>query len=276
MATSRIGRVVLVPGMLRAAWRYRRFIVSSIRNDYRSRFARSRLGTLWMVLHPLANAAIFALVLSEVMAAKLPGMGPSKFAYATYLMSGILGWSLFAEVVTRCLTIFIDNGSLLKKQVFPRICLPLIVTGSALLNNLLLFAAILLIFSLAGFRPHVEAAWVPVLMLVPLALGLGSGLLLGVFNVFVRDIGQVVPVVLQLLFWFTPIVYTRSALPADYAWLLGFNPMAPVVAAYQGAMVYGRPPEWPSLAIVGGTAMLLLAVSLFLFRRANVDLVDAL
>ena len=106
-----------------------------------------------MIIHPLAQAAIFALVLAEVMAAKLPGMANNKFAYAIYLLSGMLAWSLFSEIVSRCLTVFIDNGNLLKKMLFPRINLPLIIAGSALINNLLLLLAILVVFALLGHVP---------------------------------------------------------------------------------------------------------------------------
>lgn len=262
--------------MLSAAWQYRQFIVSSIRSDYRARFVRSRLGTLWMVLNPLVNAAIFALVLAELMAAKLPGMATDKFAYALYLMAGMLAWSLFSEVVTRSLTIFIENGNLLKKLLFPRICLPIIVAGSALLNNLLLFAAILIIFGLLGHVPGPRVAWVFVLMIIPLAFGAGIGLLLAVFNVFVRDIGQVVPVLLQLGFWFTPIVYVPSVLPSRFVPLLQFNPMAPVVQSYQNVMVFDTAPTWSHLGWVVALAAALLGMSLFIFRRASVELVDAL
>ena len=122
--------------MARGVIRY--FILSSIKTELRVKFIRSRLGGLWMILNPLAQVLIFAFVLSAVLSAKLPGIG-NRYAYAIYLMAGILGWSLFAEIVNRCLTLFIDNGNILKKLVFPKIALPLIVTGSALVNNALLF-----------------------------------------------------------------------------------------------------------------------------------------
>jgi len=131
-----------VKALLLAVWRYRFFIVSSIKTELRSKFVRSALGGLWMILNPLSQVLIFAFVLSAVLSAKLPGI-TNQYAYAIYLMAGTLGWSLFAEIVNRCLTLFIDNGNILKKLVFPRIALPLIVTGSAMVNNALLFVAIL-------------------------------------------------------------------------------------------------------------------------------------
>ena len=125
----------MVTTFFKSAWRYRSFIVSSIRNDFKMRFNRSKLGGLWMVLHPLALVLMYALVLSAVLSAKLPGI-ESRYACAIFLTAGMLSWSLFSEVVTRCLTIFIENGSLMQKVVFPKICLPLIVTGTALFNNI--------------------------------------------------------------------------------------------------------------------------------------------
>lgn len=269
---------VTVPfaGMLRAAWSYRGFIASSMRNEYRARFARSKLGVLWMVIHPVVNAAIFALVLAEVVGARFPGMADNRLAYALYVTSGMLAWSLFAEVVNRCLTIFIENGAVLQKLYFPRICLPLIVTGVALLNNVLMFLAILVIFTSLGQPPSASIVWFPVLVLIPLALGLGFGLLLGVINVFVRDVGQVVPVVLQLLFWFTPIVYLPELVPEFLRPILGFNPMTPVVQSYQGVMLSGTSPHWELLAWPVGLAVALLALGMFVFRRASGELVDAL
>ena len=164
---------MIVPN-LASAWRYRHFILSSIRAEIRARFIRSKLGGLWMIVHPLAQAAIFALVLSEIMSAKLPGMANDRSAYALYLLSGLLGWSLFSELVNRCLTLFIDNGNLLKKIQFPRICLPIIVAGSALLNNALLLLAIILVFAVFGRFPGTGLAWVPALMLLTLATGLAD------------------------------------------------------------------------------------------------------
>lgn len=199
-------------GMIKGIWSYRGFIISSIKNEFISRFARSKLGGLWMIIHPLAQVAIYALILSNVLAAKLPGID-NKYAYALYLMAGILAWNLFAEIVSRCLTLFIEQGNIMKKMRFPRITLPVIVVGSCLLNNVLLFAAVMLVFSLLGHYPTLQILWLIPLVMIVVALSVGIGLVLGILNVFLRDVGQVVPIVLQVLFWFTPIVYMVNVIP---------------------------------------------------------------
>lgn len=274
-STNREATGMLAPNLV-SAWRYRHFILSSIHTEFRARFVRSKLGGVWMIIHPLAQAAIFALVLAEVMAAKLPGMANSKFAYAIYLLSGMLAWSLFSEIVSRCLTVFIDNGNLLKKMLFPRINLPLIIAGSALINNLLLLLAVLVVFALLGHVPGREIAWMPLLILLTMALGLGVGLLLAVFNVFVRDVGQVVPIALQLGFWFTPIVYTPDVVPLRLRSLLHLNPMTPIVESFQNVMLFDQPPDFPALAWIFIITLLLMMAALALFRRASGEMADVL
>ena len=123
-------------GMFSALWRYRYFILSSIRGEFMARYARSRLGLLWSVLNPLAQATIYAVVLAGIIGAKLGGVAGSA-AYPIYLMAGLAAWGLFSEIVNRCLTIFIEYSGPLKKIAFPRLCLPIIVLGGALVNHAL-------------------------------------------------------------------------------------------------------------------------------------------
>ena len=262
-------------GMLLRAWRYRHFIFSSIKNDFLSRFARSRLGGLWMVIHPLAQVAIFAFILSAVLSSKLPGID-NRYGYALYLTAGMMAWSLFSELVSRSLTVFVDNGNLLKKMMFPRICLPLIVSGSALVNSLLLFVAILAIFALLGHYPGWQILWLPVLIVLNVMLGVGLGLLLGVFNVFIRDVGQVVPIVLQFWFWFTPIVYIPTAMSERFRYWLNLNPMTPLVNAYQNILVFGVQPQWLPLTGTAIFAIVSLIFALFFFRKAAPEMADTL
>jgi lipopolysaccharide transport system permease protein len=262
-------------GMLRGLWNYRNFVVTSIRNEFIARFSRSKLGGLWMIIHPLAQVAIYALILSNVLGAKLPGID-NKYAYALYLMAGMLAWNLFAEVVSRCLSLFIEQGNLMKKMSFPRITLPVIVVGSALLNNLLLFIAVITVFAILGQSPSVQMLWLLPLTLAVIALAVGIGLILGVLNVFLRDIGQVVPIILQVWFWFTPIVYSVNIIPDYIKGSLSANPMYPIVTAYHDVLVYERTPDLNEAGIITVVALVLMVIGLFMFRRASAEMVDSL
>lgn len=262
-------------GMLRSLWQYRHFVLSSIRNELISRFARSKLGGLWMIINPLAQVAIYALILSNVLVAKLPGID-NKYAYAIYLMAGLLAWTLFSETIGRCLNLFIEQGNLMKKMQFPRITLPAIVVGFNLLNNILLFICMVVIFLLLGHHFSLIILWLLPLTILLAAFSLGVGLVLGVLNVFVRDLGQAVPIILQMWFWFTPIVYPASIIPEDYRYWLNFNPMYHFTSAYREVILYGRSPQIDGIVIISTLAIILLALSLFLFRRAGEEMVDVL
>ena len=181
-------------GMFNDLWRYRHFVLSSIQNELVTRFARSKFGGLWMIINPLAQVAIYALILSNILAARLPGL-EHVFGYAVYLMAGLLAWTLFNEIITRCLTLFIEQGNQMKKIHFPRITLPAIVVGSSLFNNALLLFATLIIFALMGHTFSLTMFWLVPLTFILIALAVGIGLTVGLINVFVLDVGQVVPIV---------------------------------------------------------------------------------
>lgn len=261
--------------MLASAWRYRRFILSSIAADFRLRYARSRAGLLWMLAQPLAQAAIFALVLSGVLAARLPGSG-GPFAYATYLLAGMLFWTLLSETILRCLTVFVENGGLLRKISFPRVTLPIIAVGVALAGHAVLMAVTIAATAFMGHGPGPHMLALLPLTILTIALAAGIGMVLGALNVFVRDVGQAVPVLLQIAFWLTPIVYTASILPEAYLRFVDLNPFARLATAYQQVFVAGVVPDWAPLAPVAALAALLLATALALVRRAGPEMADVL
>lgn len=261
--------------MLRDLYLYRGFIVQSVRNELISRFSRSKLGGLWAILNPLSQVLIYALILSNVLRAKLPGID-SQYAYAIYLMAGLLGWTLFNEIVSRCLNIFIEYGNLIKKMSFPRVTLPAIAIGSCVINNLFLFISMLGIFALLGHQFNMAMLWLVPLTLVVIVFSLGIGLILGVMNVFLRDIGQVIPIILQMLFWFTPIVYPVTIIPEAYRHWLNLNPMYPISDAYQQILVYGNSPQWGGVLIILAIGIILSIVGLFMFRRSSAEMVDVL
>ncbi len=260
--------------LIAAAWRYRGFITSSVVNDFRSRVVRSRLGALWIVLQPLAQALIFAIVLSNVLAAKLPGID-NRFAFAVYLLSGMLCWSVFAEIVQRCLTVFIENASLLKKMQFPRVSLPLVTVGTSFVSNVILLVVVLVLIPILGVELTPALLWFPVLLLITVALATGIGLLLGTLNVFARDVGQVMLVVMQFWFWMTPVAYPANIVPDSFKAVLEANPVASLVMGYHDIFLYGRAPQH-SLVYPAAIALVSLALSFFVFRRASAEMVDAL
>jgi lipopolysaccharide transport system permease protein len=258
-----------------AVWAYRFFILSSIKTEVRTRFARSKFGGLWMVLHPLAQVLVYALILSKIMAGKLPGV-ESQYAYPIYILSGVMGWTLFSDILSRSTTVFIDNGNLLKKMVFPKLALPLITIGSALVNFMFLTIVMIVVFGFLGHIPFHAIYWLPGLVFITLALAIGLGLFLGTLNVFVRDIGQIITVALQFWFWLTPIVYMVTIIPEKFHWLIMINPMTGLIMGYQSVLVYDTAPNLHILIYPSVLALVSLVLALITFQKASEEMVDVL
>ena len=261
--------------ILLSLWNYRFFIVSSIKTEFQARFARSRLGAFWMIIHPLAQVLMYALILSQIMRAKLPGI-ESQYAYPIYLIAGLVGWSLFIDIFNRSLTIFIDNANLLKKMSFPKLTLPLITIGTSLVNFLLLFTVMYIIFIFLGHIPYHALYWIPILVFITLGLSVGLGLFLGILNVFIRDIGQIMTIVLQFWFWFTPIVYATTIIPEKYQDLLLINPMTGIIMAYHNILVYDKIPQVSLLIYPTIVAIIALILAFVIFKKANEEMADVL
>ena len=261
--------------MILAVWSYRFFIVSSIKTEFRSRFSRSKFGGLWMVLHPLALVLIYALILSQIMTAKLPGVA-SQYAYPIYILSGMVGWTLFSDILGRSLTVFIDNANLLKKMSFPKLALPLITIGSSFVNFMLLFVMMFVVFGFLGHLPYHALHWLPLLVFLTIGLAIGIGLFFGVLNVFIRDIGQVMTIILQFWFWLTPVVYMSSIIPKEHHALLMLNPMTGIVMGYQNVLLYDKAPDLNILIYPSLFTLLFLVLSLVIFKKANEEMADVL
>ncbi|MCA6106951.1 ABC transporter permease [Bradyrhizobium sp. CNPSo 4026] len=261
--------------MLRSLWRYRYFIMSSIRGDLKGRFARSYLGGFWFLLHPLMQALIFSIILAEIMRARMPNVD-SEAAYPIYVLSGMAAWGLFSEILNRSLNIFIEQASAMKKIAFPRLCLPIIVWGNALINHVLLLVAIAVIFLFFGHLPGLAWSYIVPGMVLISAMAFGIGVFLGVLNVFARDIAQIMTVAMQLWFWFTPIVYVKNVVPAKFQAVIDLNPMTGLVGVYQNALLLNQGPSLRSLIPPVIISVVAVLASFAIFRRASPELVDAL
>ena len=262
-------------GLLRAVWGYRGFIWGSVKREFQVRYRNSVLGAAWTVLNPLAMIIVYTVIFSQVMKAKLPDVD-NDFAYSIYLCAGVLTWGLFSEITSRAQNVFLEHANLIKKISFPRICLPIIVVLSASVNFAIIFALFLAFLVFSGNFPGLNAlALIPVLA-IQVVFSIGLGIVVGVLNVFFRDVGQFFTVVLQFWFWLTPVVYTAAILPAAVQPYLAWNPMTPMIGAYQDILVHGLWPDWHGLLFPLLTGLLLCAFGMRLFRKRAGEMVDEL
>ena len=260
---------------LRKTIGYRQFIVSAIASEFRARFANSVLGGAWMILSPLAMVAIYTLVLSVILAAKLPGI-EHAYAYPVYLVSGILAWTVFSDVITRMTQVFVEFGHILKKMAVPKFAVLLIVMGSAYVNGFILWAVSMILMSVLGIELSSWVLSIPLVLVIVTILAGGLGAIAALLHVFARDIGHILPVVLQLAFWVTPIVYTRDMVPDSFQWIVDHHPLVPLIQIFQDVIAYGLPPSLSTVIVYSGLCCALWLVFWALFKNAISEVMDAL
>ncbi len=262
-------------GVLNALWAYRGFILGSVKREFQAKYLNSLLGVTWTVIQPLSMIVVYTIIFSQIMRAKLPGV-ESSFGYSIYLCAGILAWGLFGEIVSRGQSTFLEHGNLLKKLSFPRLCLPITVVATALLNFAIIFGLFTLFLIITGTFPGlVYFAIIPVLI-VQVVFAIGLGITLGVLNVFFRDVGQAFTVILQFWFWLTPIVYPATILPEKIQELLAYNPMTGLMGAYQTILARGQLPDWVALIPILLLGILFCVTGMRLFRKHAGEIVDEL
>lgn len=262
-------------GLLRGVWRFRDFILASVKREFAARYLGTQLGVFWPVVHPLALIIIYTLVFAELMRPRLEGH-ESRFAYSIYLTAGFVTWSLFADLLNRSVGIFVQNALLLKKVTVHKLALPVVAAISALVQFAILFGCFLVFLALSGNFPGAPiVAVVPVLAIAAL-FALGLGLFLATINVFYRDVEQSTHLVLTFWFWLTPIVYPANALPAAVKAAIAWNPVWPLVEAMQTIFVENRWPSWTGLLYPLILAVAFAVLARFTFERLADELVDEL
>jgi lipopolysaccharide transport system permease protein len=264
-----------MPGILRALWTYRGFIVGNVQREFQSKYRNSLLGAAWTIINPLSMIIVYTVIFSQIMRAKLPGVD-SNFAYSIYLCAGVLTWGLFAEIVSRGQNTFLENANLLKKLSFPRLCLPVVVVANAGLNFAIIFGLFTAFLILSGSFPGLPYLAVFPVLAILVTFAIGLGITLGVLNVFFRDVGQFFGIFISFWFWFTPIVYPATILPEKLQPYMNINPMTRLVTAFQVVLVNGQWPNWYSLWPVSALAILMCVIGFGLFRRHAGEMVDEL
>lgn len=261
--------------ILAVLWRFRYFVLSSVKREFQARYMNSLLGGVWAIINPMAMITVYTLIFSQLMNARLP-QSSSPYSYGIYLCAGLLLWNLFAEIAGRNTQVFVEQANLIKKMSFPKICLPVIVSLTALLNFTIVFGLFMLFLALTGSLPGWALLGMLPVLFTLILFSTGLGISLGVLNVFFRDIGHFFSVVLQFWFWLTPVVYAVGIVPEQFRFMIELNPLLPIVSASQSIFIND---SMPSLKLLATPFFLGCAFCLFglvQFKKRAGEMVDEL
>ncbi len=270
-------RSFLHPGrMVANLWNHRHLIRQLAYRDIVGRYRAARLGLLWSVLTPLFMLAIYTFVFSVVFQARwgdAPSEGHGQFAL--YLFCGMLVFQLFGEAATRAPTLVTSNPNYVTKVVFPLEVLPVAAVLTALFSLLVGFGVWMIFWFFVRWAPPVPTALYLPLVLLPLCLAtVGVGWLLAALGVFIRDVGPVVTLVVQALFFTTPVFYSVDRVPAAFQVVMRLNPLTHALEDARRVMIAGQPPVWAwwAASLAFSIAIALLGYAFFMkSKRAFAD-----
>jgi lipopolysaccharide transport system permease protein len=264
------------PGPLidvRELLRYRDLLWTLAERDLKVRYKQTALGVIWVVLQPLMAALIFAFVFGIV--AGLPSDGQP---YVVFAFAGMAAWNAFANVITRVSSALVGNGQMLSKIYFPRLILPLSSTLSALVDSS--FSLVLMFALMAIYRvlPSWGLVLLPVWLLILVLLALGLGLMTSAWMVRYRDVAHVIPVMLQLGLFISPVAWsmTNTKLSEKFLWFLRINPLTSLLEAFRWSLFGRNPPPVPALAYALVVAIAVLGMGMMVFKQEERSFADVI
>lgn len=256
---------------LREIWEFRDLLLSLAGRDLKLRYKQTALGAIWVVVQPLLAAGVFTFVFGMV--AKLPSENVKYFPFA---FAGLLGWTFFSNVLTKVGGCLVGNSQLISKVFFPRLVLPLASIGSGLVDFAVTAGMMGVLLALYRIVPSASLLLFPLWMLVLTAFALGAGMWTAALAVTYRDVQYILPVMLNLLLYASPVAYTLAAVPKNLRWAYLLNPLTPPLEAMRASLL-GTP--MPGAGALAWSALLGLAVLLagtFAFKRMERSFADVI
>lgn len=254
------------------AWRLFAHVVAK---DFTDRYAGSVLGWGWAFAQPLAMILIFTVIFAGMMGERLGASG-AGYGYGSYLVAGLIPWTIFATTLNRLTGVFTEKRALIAKLPLPLLFFPGTVVAVETVNFLIMVGIFILILSLLGTPPGFTALWIVPLFLIQQSATLAVGIVLGICHVFFRDMREFVAVALQLLFWLTPIVYIVTILPPFAQAMQSVNPLHGLMTGYRAALLGNAAPGFSFMALSAGGAAACALFAGLIMRRAEKPLRDLL
>ena len=246
--------------VFKSLYDYREMLKTSIKKDIGGKYKNSFLGVLWSFVNPLLQIVVYAIIFPLIMKSDIEN-------YVVFMVCGLIPWNYFSTVINRSSFTMIENGNIIKKVYFPREILPISVVTSETVT-FLISSILILIFTL-GYGIHLNeyVLFYPLVLLVQYVLLLGISLIVSSVTVYFRDLQHFIGVLLQLFFYATPIVYAVDVIPANFQWILKFNPMTYIIEGYRDIFWQPQMPDISNLLIVLAIGIVLCIVGYLIFNK---------
>jgi lipopolysaccharide transport system permease protein len=233
------------------------------------RYKQTVLGAAWAVLQPLLTMVVFTVIFG-----RLARLGSEGLPYPVFALAALVPWTYFANALTQAGNSLVDQHQLLTKVYFPRLLLPLAAVIAGLVDLAIAFVLLLLVLAWYGIAPSPRLLAVPAFALLAAASALAPGIWLAALNVRYRDVRHVIPFLVQIWLFATPVAYSSGLVPPRWRPLYGLNPMAGVVDGFRWMVAPDAPALGTGLAVAVVAVAILLTAGLYFFRRMEHSFAD--
>ena len=217
-------------------YNYRELLKTSVKKEVRSKYKNSFLGVVWSFLNPLLQIMVYAIIFSLILKNK-------QEHYAVFLCAGIIPWTFFSVAINKSAFTIIENGNIIKKVYFPREIIPISVVFAETINFLISTIIILGFVIIGGIGITKYLLLYPIIMIAQYLVIISISFVVSSVCVYFRDLQHFIGIILQLLFYATPIVYSQDSIPSEYQWILKVNPMTYIINAYRDIFYYQKSAE---------------------------------
>jgi lipopolysaccharide transport system permease protein len=254
---------------LEGLWHYRELLYFLVWRDVKVRYKQTAIGAAWAVLQPLVAMAIFTVIFGYF--ARIPSNG---VPYPLFAFAALLPWNLFSQALTRGAASLVTNAHLLTKVYFPRVLIPVSATMLPVVDFGVSMVALAGLMAWYGVTPTWRIATLPLFLGLAFLAAVGLSLVLSPINVRYRDVGHVVPFLVQVWMYASPVVYPLSLVPERWRALYSLNPMVGVIEGVRWALFQTAPPDITALLVSVAMMVGLLLGALICFRRLDATFAD--
>ena len=258
-------------GLVREAWEHRELLALLAWRDIAIRYKQTVLGVAWSILRPLLMTLVFVLVFALIVRAPSPDA-----PYSVLVLSGILLWQLISGTVTAGSESLLGNASMLSKVYFPRMLFPLSAAAAPLVDFLVGLFLLGILMAWHGVLPSWRIAFLPIVVALALCMALGAGLWLSAAVVRYRDLRHVVPFMVLVSLYASPVAYPSNLVPDRWQLIYALNPAVGVIDAVRWSLLGDAVLNFPAFAISLGATVFAVAFGMRYFRQVERTLVDAL
>lgn len=267
-------RIIIEPGRAeknywRDLWVFRELFYILSWRDIKVRYKQTVIGAAWSIIRPLLTTIIFTIVFSRVAKLSAPGGAP----YAIMVFAGMLPWQFFANALSEASNSLIGNANLISKVYFPRLIIPASSIITSLVDFAISFLLLLGMLIFYQYVPDVKIFLLPLFILLALTAAFGVGLYITALNVKYRDFRYIIPFIVQIGLYITPVGFSSSVVPAQWRLLYSLNPMVGVVDGFRWCII-NEPLYLPGLGLSLLVTLLFLWAGISYFRKTEKSFAD--